>query len=238
MKMLALLSSMDFESDQILSLLRNVRKTQVAGKIIYRGRCSGHDILLVTSGIGKVNAASSATAVIENYPVRAVINFGVGGAYPGTGLNIGDVAIASKEIYGDEGVFTATGIKDMKEIGIPLVRIGKTNYFNEFPLDPPSIPFPKDENNMNIMIKTGNFITVSAVSGSQKRARDLGKRFDAVCENMEGAAIAHVSALYELPMIEVRGISNLAGVRDKRKWNLKIASENCQKLVLEMIKKL
>jgi len=236
--MLALLSSMAFESDQILSLLRNVRKTQTAGKIIYRGRCSGHDILLVTSGVGKVNAASSATAVIENYPVRAVINFGVGGAYPGTGLNIGDVAIASKEIYGDEGVFTAEGIKDMKEIGIPLVRIGKTKYFNEFPLDPPSIPFPKDENNMNIMIKTGNFITVSAVSGSQKRAKDLGKRFGAVCENMEGAAIAQVCALYELPMIELRGISNMAGVRDKRKWNLKIASENCQKLVLETIKKL
>jgi len=236
--MLALLSSMAFESDQILSLLRNVRKNQVAGKIIYRGKYSGHDIILVTSGIGKVNAASSATAVIENYPVRAVINFGVGGAYPGTGLNIGDIAIASKEIYGDEGVFTSAGIKDMKEIGIPLVKIGKTKYFNEFLLDPPSIPFPKDGNNMNIMIKTGNFITVSAVSGSQKRARDLGKRFDAVCENMEGAAIAHVCALYELPMIEVRGISNVAGVRDKRKWNLKIASENCQKLVLEMIKKL
>ena len=236
--MLALLSSMAFESDQILSLFRNVRKTQTAGKIIYRGRCSGHDILLVTSGVGKVNAASSATAVIENYPVRAVINFGVGGAYPDTGLNIGDVAIASKEIYGDEGVFTAAGIKGMKEIGIPLVRIGKTKYFNEFPLDPPSITFSEDENNMNIMIKTGNFITVSAVSGSQKRARDLGKRFDAVCENMEGAAIAHVSALYELPMIEVRGISNVAGVRDKRKWNLKIASQNCQKLVIEMIEKL
>ena len=236
--MLALLSSMAFESDQILSLLTNVRKTQTAGKIIYRGRCSGHDILLVTSGIGKVNAASSATAVIENYPVRAVINFGVGGAYPDAGLNIGDVAIASKEIYGDEGVFTAAGIKGMKEIGIPLVRIGKTKYFNEFPLDPPSIPFPKDENNMNIMIKTGNFITVSAVSGSQKRAKDLGKRFGAVCENMEGAAIAQVCALYELPMIELRGISNMAGVRDKRKWNLKIASENCQKLVLETIKKL
>ena len=118
------------------------------------------------------------------------------------------------------------------------MRIGKTKYFNEFPLDPPSIPFPNDENNMNIMIKTGNFITVSAVSGSQKRAKDLGKRFGAVCENMEGAAIAQVCTLYELPMIELRGISNMAGVRDKRKWNLKIASENCQKLVLETIKKL
>lgn len=236
--MLALLSSMAFENEQILSNLRNVRKIKAGRKIIYRGKCSGHDILLITTGIGKVNAASSATAVIENYPVRAVINFGVGGAYPGTGLNVGDVAIALKEIYGDEGVFTSAGIKDMKAIGIPLVKTGRTKYFNEFPLDPPSIPFQKDDNNMNIMIKTGNFITVSAVSGSQKRAKDLGKRFDAVCENMEGAAIAHVSALYELPMIELRGISNMAGVRDKRKWNLKIASDNCQKLILEMMKKL
>jgi futalosine hydrolase len=51
---------------------------------------------------------------------------------------------------------------------------------------------------------------------------------------MEGAAIAQVCAIYKIPMLEIRGISNIAGERDKRKWNLDLASENCQELVLKI----
>jgi futalosine hydrolase len=55
---------------------------------------------------------------------------------------------------------------------------------------------------------------------------------------MEGAAIAHVCAMYKIPMLGIRGISNIAGIRDKRKWNLKLASENCQETALEIIAQL
>ncbi len=79
-------------------------------------------------------------------------------------------------------------------------------------------------------------MTVSAATGTNKRAEELEKRFSAVCENNEGEAIAQICAIYGIPLFEIRGISNTAGVRDKRKWNLKLASENCQKAVLEMIR--
>ena len=51
---------------------------------------------------------------------------------------------------------------------------------------------------------------------------------------MEGAAIAQVCTIYKIPMLEIRGISNIVGERDKRKWNLGLASENCQKLLLKL----
>jgi futalosine hydrolase len=66
----------------------------------------------------------------------------------------------------------------------------------------------------------------------------MERRFNAICENMEGAAAAHVCAMYGIPMVEIRGISNIAGNRDRKKWDLKLAAENCQRVVLEFLKKI
>lgn len=236
--MFAILSSMPFESDRISARLKSVRRIKIAGRTASRGRLSGRDVLLMNTGIGKVNAAHSATCIIEKFPVKKIINIGVGGAYPGAGLKTGDVAAALKEIYGDEGVIDPKGWGSYKKIGIPLVQHGRKKYFNEFPVLVPQFPVGARCNvplRKDFKIKTGNFVTVSAATGTQKRAKELEKRFKAVCENMEGAAIAQVCMIYKILMSEIRGISNIAGVRDKRKWNLKLASENCQKVVLEGI---
>ncbi|MCK5512174.1 MAG: futalosine hydrolase, partial [Thermodesulfovibrionia bacterium] len=84
-------------------------------------------------------------------------------------------------------------------------------------------------------VKSGAFVTVSTSTGTHTRAVELEKRFKAICENMEGAAIAQICTLYNIPMFEIRGVSNIVGVRDKRKWNLPRASDNCQEAVLKMI---
>ncbi len=259
MEFLALLSSMPFESNKILSQLKNVHRTKIAGKTVCMGKLLNTGILLMNTGIGKVNAAHSATAVIGEFPVRNIINLGVGGAYPGSGLKIGDIAVALREIYGDEGVISSGGRdrpayrtdrlvprwKNLKNLGIPFVQTGRKKYFNEFTLDkkiarkaldsiPPNLPLVKG-GRRDFQIKSGNFITVSSTTGIHKRAVELKKRFNAICENMEGAAIAQVCAIYKIPMLEIRGISNIAGIRDKRKWDLELASENCQKAVLGII---
>ena len=247
MEFLALLSSMPFESNKILSQVNNVRRTKIAGKTVCKGKLLNTGILLMNTGIGKVNAAHSATGIIEEFPVRGIINLGVGGAYPGSGLKIGDIAVALREIYGDEGVISSKGWKNLKSIDIPLVQTGRKKYFNEFPLDkkfaqkalgsiPPNPPqLSCESKKWGCRVKSGNFITVSSTTGTHKRAVELKNRFNAICENMEGAAIAQVCVIYKIPMLEIRGISNIAGIRDKRQWNLKLASENCQKLLLKII---
>jgi len=227
--MLALLSSMPFESDMVLAGLKKLRSSEIAGKNVYRGMLSGINILLLNTGIGKINAAHSVTIALENFPVSKVLNFGIGGAYPGAGLSIGDVAIASKEILGDEGVISSKGWEGLEKIGIPLVQSRRKKYFNEFPV---KMLKPRK---MDSRVKPGTFVTVSAASGSTRRAKELERRFSAICENMEGAAIAQTCMIYSMPMFEIRGISNTAGIRDKRRWNMEIASLNCQKAVLEAV---
>ena len=211
MKFLAILSSMPFESNMVRDAMKDVRISTVAGKKIYQGTVAGVNVILTNSGIGKINAAHSAACIMERFPVEGVINMGVGGAYDSAGLENGDIAVASKEILGDEGVIGPDGWSSMKAIGVPLVRNGSKKYFNEFPLDnrlcKKMIRSIKSRP-LQPHVAEGPFITVSAASGSPSRARELGKRFKGICENMEGAAIAHVCALHKTPFFEVRGISN------------------------------
>jgi futalosine hydrolase len=237
MQLIAIISSMPFESEFILSSLKKARPYSIAGKPVHKGQLSGMNVVLMNSGIGKANAAHSVTCIIEKYPVNAIINIGVGGAYPGSGLTIGDIAFASKEIYGDEGVIDSKGWGGLEKIGIPLVQDGKKKYFNEFPVTLPCLVSRGKgrAGEFSFTIRTGRFVTVSAATGTQRRAKELEKRFNALCENMEGAAIAQVCALYKMPVFEIRGISNIAGIRDKRKWDLNLASKNCQFITLDII---
>jgi futalosine hydrolase len=240
MKYIALLSAVPFETDNILDLLTRVRITEIAGKPVYQGSLVNINILIMHTGIGKVNAARAATSVIEGFPVHTMVNLGIGGAYPGAGLSLGDIAIASQEIYGDEGVAGSGGWADMKAIGMPVLQRGRKKYFNEFPLNLHHSLFKKWKKRGGLRqgdfhITSGNFVTVSTVSGTHKRAMALRRRFHAICENMEGAAIAQVCTLYNVPLVEVRGISNIAGVRDKRKWDIEGASEHCQEVVIDVI---
>jgi futalosine hydrolase len=64
------------------------------------------------------------------------------------------------------------------------------------------------------------FVTVSCASGTEDRARRLGRQFQGLCENMEGAAVARVCEAFQLPCLELRCVSNIAGERNRRRWRL------------------
>ncbi len=239
MSFVGLISATDRECRLILE---NLRKDKTGG--IYSGKIGGSNIALIVSGMGKANASHAATILIEGVSPSILINFGIGGAYPSSGLGIGDIAIADKEIYGDEGLLLKDGFHPADSIGIPLLQKRGKKYFNEFPVDKKltkkTILFLKQaavSQPLTPLIKSGAFVTVSSATGTSKRAKELEKRFNAVCESMEGAAVAHICAMYGIRFLEIRGISNIVEKRDKKKWDIKPASENCQKAVLELLKK-
>ena len=64
------------------------------------GTLDKQHIIICAAGIGKINAAATTAALIERYRPRLVINTGCAGAYPGSGLSIGDLAVASEELLG------------------------------------------------------------------------------------------------------------------------------------------
>ena len=166
-----------------------------------------------------MNAAHGATVALLRERPDAIVVCGVGGAYPGSGLSIGDVVSAEMECYGDLGVAGPAGFVDMKALGFPVVP-GPPALYNDLPLE---------------LFPTGRrvkFVTVSTCAGTDAWSRAIAARTGGAVENMEGAAVAHVAHLHGIPAGEVRGISNMVMDRDTSAWRLKDAAVAAQEALL------
>lgn len=239
-KMIALMSSVPEEGKR---LIRGLKKESAAcDKIFHSGSVCDREIVYMITGMGKTNAAHATTVLIEKFSPELIILFGVGGAYPSAGLRVGDIAVAEKEIYGDEGVLDSEGFHGTEFIGIPLLKRGRKRFFNEFPLDRRLTKKVLDSLALcprpQTPIKSGIFVTVSTCTGTRRRALQIERRTGAICENMEGAAVSHICAMYGVPLVEIRGISNIVEDRDSGKWNTGLAAENCQKAVMETLRRI
>ena len=227
---LLLVSATEIESSAIQSALGNAKTTQHAGKTVIVGNLCGWRCTLLHTGIGSVNAAHALTCQLEGQLPNLVIQFGIGGAYVPTGLPIRSVVLATEEIYGDVGVVTPEGWKPANEIGIPLVH-GDPPHFNRFPLDSRLVSTAAEI----CGARCGPFVTVSQCSGVQTVGDALHARFDALCESMEGAAAAHICTLYDVPFLEVRGISNLVEDRQPARWDIPGAAAAAQSALIKII---
>ncbi len=206
---------------------------------VYEGKIGTIRLILAITGIGKVNAASAVTALLERHTPRLLINTGCAGAYHGSGLAVGDLAIAVAEVFGDEGVLTPKGWEPLQAIGIPAaVRNGKS-YYNEFPLS--LLATEKAVHlamALGLAVRRGRFVTVSTCSGTKERGDELAGRFGGICENMEGAAVAQVALAYGVDCLEIRGISNMVEDRDLATWNIPLAVAQSQRFILKLIETL
>ncbi len=173
------------------------------------------EFTLAITGVGKVNAAVVSYHLMLKENWKEIILFGIGGSYSKTEADIGEVIAATYEIYGDEGVCFEQDFEPLR-----YVR-------EKFEMKHPPLP-----------IKKGEFITLSCIPGSEKIAQKIKERFpSAICENMEGAAVAHAASFFNKKIIEIRAISNLVGERDKRKWETERAIENLTAKLIELLKR-
>jgi futalosine hydrolase len=225
-----LLTAVPFEARLFLKEIKNERNISPS---FTSGRIGNSRVVHVASGMGVANAAHAATVLCERFSPARIVVFGIGGAYPGSGLGMGDLVLAEKEVYADTGLLMSDGLHGVDAIGIELLRKGRKKFFNEFPLDPALMKraLRKLEGT-----RSGVFATVNASTGVLKKAREIKRRFGAVCENMEGAAVVHVCARYGVPVLEMRGISNI--VPNRKVWDKEGAARNCQEALLRVLPEL
>ena len=205
----------------------------------FRAEVAGREVILSTTGIGKVNAASATTLLLERYRPEFLVNTGCGGAFPGCGLSVGDLAVAQSECLADEGVQTPEGWRGLDLIGIPVGERGGECIFNRIALDP---KLSRDALDLALTggfrAVFGPFLTVSTCSGTAARGEELLSRFPGICENMEGGAVAQVAFGYGIPLLEVRGISNMVEDRDLTRWDLRRAVDQAQGFLVSYLEKL
>jgi len=237
--MIALLCSVQAEAELLLKETAVRDRSPLGSKVLLTGTLAKQEILLCVGGMGKVNAAHAATLLLTRYNLEALLIFGIGGAYPSSGAQVGDVAVAKEEIAGDEGVLTLDGFKDSQYIGISLLKTATSEIYTTYPASEEllkvSLRTLASHEKGDGRVHSGTFVTLSTCTGTSARARELEGRYHGLCENMEGAAAAHVAACHDVPWLEVRGISNLVEDRDLKKWDIPRAASAAQEAVVRIL---
>ncbi|ACH37626.1 futalosine hydrolase, putative [Citrifermentans bemidjiense Bem] len=239
MKPVIVTASTTLELSELIAGTSAIAVTGVGHLRVYRASYRGVELVIAVTGIGKVNAAAATTLLLERFGAELLINTGCGGAFPGCGLGVGDLAIAQSETLADEGVQTPDGWRGLELIGIPVFQGDGKRIFNTVPLDLDLARGAEAHaRELGYAVAGGPFLTVSTCSGSALQGQELLRRFPGVCENMEGGAVAQVALPYAVPLLEVRGISNLVEDRDLARWDLKLAVSQAQKFLLDYLEHL
>ncbi len=230
--MILLLAAAPLETGLIRRQLQSSDIAETFPYLTFEGYTGGNKLLLAHGGIGTATMAIQATRLLSHWPIRKLILFGCGGAYPGSDLHQGDIALASSETFGDLGSQTTEEFIPLTEMGIPqrpefCPPTEPTIELSSVLLDWAKAALPE--------AKCGPFVTVNCCSGNTALSEQLQARTGGICENMEGAAVAKLCQLFNIPMLELRGISNPTGTRDSSQWDLKLGAESAQQALLKLL---
>ena len=99
-KKIGIIGAMDEEVSKLKECLEHLQVTTVAGMDFYEGNMSGINVVIVRSGIGKVNAAICTQILADRFGVTAIINTGIAGSLKNE-INIGDIVLSSDAIQHD-----------------------------------------------------------------------------------------------------------------------------------------
>lgn len=173
-----------------------------AAMIFCKGKLCGRDVVIVRSGIGKVNASICAQILVDKFGVEVLINTGVAGSLDAA-IDIGDMVISTDLVEHD---------MDVTALGDPLGQVPRMDTFS-FPADPVLVEKAKaanEEVNPDIKTFTGRIVSGDQFVSSNEVKEKLVSNFQAKCAEMEGAAIAHAAYLNKISCVIIRAISDKA----------------------------
>jgi futalosine hydrolase len=230
-------AAVEGEVDGIRRNLADTVVHAVGEQEVTSGRLGQQAVRLVVTGPGIANTVHGLTVAMMSEKPKLIIQTGCGGGFEQAGIEIGDVAIASEEIDAQLGLEQDKAGSAVGRLPFPVIRKPGKEIFNCYPVDIEEFNSAVKSLKTGLAgsdatVVTGPFITVATVTGSFGRAGDLHRRYGAIVENMEGSGAAHVAALYDIPFLEIRAVSNKVGARDKRKWDLPLSFERCSQAVM------
>lgn len=193
-----IICAMPEEIKELKAQLTNESTKQIGGKDYYFGQISGQDVVLVESGIGKVEAGITTEHLITDCGADVVINSGSAGGI-GDGLHVGDVVISTATAYhdvdatafdyqygqlpGKEPSFAAS-----KKWGDALAQAGEQT---------------------GLTVKQGLIVSGDQFIASQDAIKQILAHFpDALSSEMEGAAVGQVATDHQVPYVVVRAMSD------------------------------
>lgn len=202
MQKIGIIGAMPEEVSQLIGQMEQVKKETMAGMDFYEGLLWNKQAVVVKSGIGKVNMAACTQILASIYHVDALINTGVAGGLYGP-INIGDIVLSSDTIQHD---MDATGFG--YELGV-IPQMEQSVFHGDERL----IQMAKEaceEVNPEISVYVGRVVSGDQFISSNEKKQFLVEQFDGYCAEMEGAAMAQVAYLNQIPFVVIRAISDKA----------------------------
>ena len=200
--MLGIIGAMEVEVKELREMMENPQAQTVAGMTFYQGTINGKEVVVVRSGIGKVNAGICSQILVDRYQVEGIINTVIAGSLRNE-INIGDIVLATVAVQHD---VDATGF------GYPLGEIPQMG-IKEFPADERLRALAEEcskKANPDIQVFCGRVASGDQFISNKEKKNWIQDNFDAYCTEMEGAAIAQAAYLNNIPYLVVRAISDKA----------------------------
>ena len=227
-KKIGIIFALNEELEETKKIFDNVKIHSLYNLKIYECKNEKVDCFLVESGIGKVNAARTAQILIDKMNVDYVLNVGVAGSISRE-IKKCDIVIADKLVQHD---FDFT-LFNYEKGEIP--NVGR--YING---DKELVKLAR-KINIETNLTVGTISSGDIFISDQKMGEKINKKFNALCVEMEGAAIAQVCYLSQIPFLVVRAISDSPYDKDNHitfEEFLKISSSMAAKFVEQLIKKI
>lgn len=202
MKRFGIIGAMDIEVEMLKEVMTIGEKRPMAGMEFCSGILEGRDTVVVTSGIGKVNAAVCAQILISVYGCTHIINTGVAGAVH-EALEVGDLVISTDVLEHD---FDATGF------GYEPGQIPRMSQWI-FPADPELVRLAETaarQETITHQVRQGRIVSGDIFVSSAEVKERLQRQFEASATEMEGAAIGHACWLSGVPFLILRAMSDKA----------------------------
>ncbi|MDO5292605.1 MAG: 5'-methylthioadenosine/adenosylhomocysteine nucleosidase [bacterium] len=229
---IGIIGAMEIEVTTLKSRMNVERVVTKASMEFNEGTLEGKEVVVVRSGIGKVNAAVCAQILVDVFNVDIIINSGIAGGIHDE-IEIGDLVISKDVLHHD---MDATGF------GYGLGVIPQMEC-SDFVADQELVELAQEvckEVDPSITTRVGRIVTGDQfISGIEKKTW-LKENFGGYCAEMEGAAIAQVAYLNDTRFVIIRAISDKAdstACEDYPQFEKK-AAEHAVALVTGMLRKL
>lgn len=232
MSLVGIIGAMEEEVSALKEQMTEVSVTKKAGMEFCRGMLNGKPVVVVRSGIGKVNAGICTQILVDDYHVDCVINTGIAGSLKSV-IDIGDIVVSTDTVQHD---MNAVGF------GYPLGQIPRMDTL-AFPADQKLIELACQvcrEVNPEIQVYAGRVVSGDQFVSDKESKERIKTNFDGFCTEMEGAAIAQAAYLNGIPYVVLRAISDKADDSATVDYPAfeREAIRHCVNLVLNMVKKL
>ena len=187
---IGIIGAMEVEVKELKEQMQIMRQLTKAGMEFCEGILEGQDVVVVRSGVGKVNAAVCTQILIDVFDVKAVINTGIAGSLKAE-INIGDLVISSDLVHHD---------MDAVSFGYPKADKALADLAEKV----------CEEVNPEIQVFHGRVVSGDQFIADKETKENISTLFAGYCTEMEGAAIAQTAHLNEVPFVVLRAISDKA----------------------------